>query len=318
MSFAAARLLVERNRKAKKIESDSQIIPDKNLLLEQYKRQVERYQEISKEIANLQNCFQREKDANNDKKLTSSVSEIKEKQRNEPLTLNIFLNLQDLQKYLHSAPDLDLAKKHLITLLYEEATSYNQIALEGNLLEQAECKKEIKEILSKIQWIKNYQKPEQTKEQTINHNNLIYLTSSSGRIIPLEEITKDIPIEFYDLLKETLLSIKNGTFLGFKSLSYKKYNELRKIKVRVLFKQINENTFLILSCFIKNYTSQKKYSEDLKRLNKILEEQESNYTTLARNPYYLEEQAKITETIMELLTTKRGKRHGRTLERIDN
>ena len=311
MSFKNAKILIERN----KIDTTSESsIPSVSVLLQQYKRQVERYQELLQELA-LWNKRLKNKQ-NQKRKEHTSIEEERKPQITSSKTSTLSIPYSDIITFLQNATDLNKTKQQIITHLYQEACTFNEMAKNySNFQDKEACKREIEAILNQIEWIQNFQKIEKKEVNSTTHSNIMFLTSSSGRIIPLEEIMKNIPIEFYDSLKEALLSIENRTFIGFKPLIKRKYNELKKANIRVLYSQINENTFLILSCFIKNYDTNLKYRENLKRLNDILEKNESEYKTLAQDPNYLEEQDKIKNTIYNILTRKRDEENGQTLER---
>ncbi|MCI8467554.1 MAG: hypothetical protein HFI08_05135 [Bacilli bacterium] len=311
MSFKNARILIERN----KIDTPSESsIPSVSVLLQQYKRQVERYQELLQELA-LWN--KRLKNKQNQKRTEhTSIEEERKPQITSSKTSTFSIPYSDIITFLQNATDLNKTKQQIITHLYQEACTFNEMAKNySNFQDKEACKREIEAILCQIGWIQNFQKSEKKEVNSATHNNIMFLTSSSGRIIPLEEIMKNIPMEFYDSLKEALLSIENRTFIGFKPLTKRKYNELKKADIRVLYSRVNENTFLILSCFIKDFYSNLKYRENLKRLNDILEKNESEYKTLAQDPNYLEEQDKIKNTIYNILTKKRDEENGQPLER---
>ena len=226
--------------------------------------------------------------------------------------------IEEIESLLENSLDSEKSKQQILTYLYNEAIEYNKIAKENTSLLE-ESKKEILEILALIHWTQLYQKEDvgEVQKEENQQNHLIYLTSNSGRIIPVDEIEKNIPIDYYEEIKELLLSIQNGTLKGFKSLSGKKFNEVKNRKIRIYFKQMNQNTYLILSCFIKDFYTNSKYSEDKKRLNAILEAEESTYATLANNEYYLQEQQNITNFIFQLLTNKRGENYGRKLNQTN-
>jgi hypothetical protein len=315
MSFQAAKDLVQRNTYIKEETISSSPLEEENPLLQQYKKQEERYQELLKELQQYQKRKQKwEKEAKKSKEFQKETKLTKkEKERALKVT-----SIEEIKSLLDNSFDLEKTKQQILTYLYNEAIEYNKIAKENNSSELlAETKKEILQILSLIHWIQAYQKNEtienRSKEET-NQNHLIYLTSNSGRIIPLDEIEKNIPIDFYEEIKELLLSIQNGTMKGFKALSGKKFNEVKNRKIRIYFKQINQNTYLILSCFVKDFYTNSKYADDSKRLNAILEAEESTYTTLASSEFYLQEQQNITNFILELLANKRGDNYGRKLK----
>lgn len=323
MSFQSVKYLLEKN----KIELEPEIINNtpieksENPLLHQYKRQVERYQELLEELA-LWKKRQRKKETTLNK-VTVLETEKKVQPNNNFFThSNAFHTKESIIAFLKNAPDLDIAKKQIITYLYQEALDFNQIAQNSSSQKDyEECKKEILTILDQITWIQNYQIPSndlvQTATPTLPKYHLIYLTSDTGRVIPYDEIDKEIPQEFYPILKDALLSLEQGILKGFKSLFKIKFNELKNQDTRIFFKQINENTFLILSCFVKNFKTNNKYKQDYNRLNDILTQKEQEYRSLANNDYYLEEQRKITDQIINLLSIKRGETNGQSLERTN-
>ena len=249
------------------------------------------------------------------------TTKVKEQSKHNSIkTSNNFHTKESIIAFLENVTNIESAKQQIITDLYQDAIYFNQIA-QNNLskTDHEECKKEIITILDQITWVQNYQITSNdfipTSTPSLPEYHLIYLTSNTGRIIPYDEIDKEIPKEFYPILKEALLSLEQGNLKGFKSFSGKKFNELKNQDTRIIFKQINENTFLILSCFIKNFKTNKKYKQDLNRLNDILIQKEQEYRSFANSSYYLEEQKKITDQIINLLSIKRGETNGQSLER---
>lgn len=323
MSFQNVKYLLEKNKIEREPEpiNNTPIEKSENPLLQQYKRQVERYQELLEELA-LCKKRQKTKETNQDK-VPILEKEEKEQPYNNFITYpNTFHTKESIIAFLKNAPDLDIAKKQMITVLYQEALDFNQIAQNSSSQkDHEECKKEILTILDQITWVQNYQIPStdliRNLAPTLPKYHLIYLTSDTGRVIPYDEIDKEIPREFYPILKEALLSLEQGILKGFKSLFKIKFNELKNQDTRIFFKQINENTFLILSCFVKSFKTNNKYKQYYNRLNDILIQKEQEYRSLANNDYYLEEQRKITDQIINLLSIKRGETNGQSLERTN-
>lgn len=318
MSFQDAKMLIQRNNPRKKEQEKTNVT--KNELLEIYYQQEKEYLEIQTEKNILKERIHKQTELEQQEKTK------KEKKPEESLkskdTKIILKTIPQSQKEIIRELNLHLLqveqyKDAIIMGLYEKAVNLNQLAIQSNNEEEKkEFKQNIINILELIQWLRNYQLQKdnsETTKETATPNNLIFLTSPSGRIFPYDQLEKE-PIESYDNFKEGFLSIQNGTFKGFKYL-HKKLFEVRVNDIRIIFVRINKNTYLIVSCFNKDFYTNNKYTEDLNRFSNHMQQIKEKYIALANNPYFLQEQKQITENIFALLNRNRGEKNDRSLER---
>lgn len=224
-------------------------------LLPKYKKQEEKLQALNEELKIYQKRrnFAKEK-IELSKNLTPTFADTKEKHQKVPnINLHDLKELEiELQK---SESDLTQTKKYYITLLYQEALEIEQIIKdEQNKDVKENWKQEIINILQIINWIQNYKIPETEVhsyiEQNELKNQLVFLTSPNGRTIPLDELLT-IPIEQRKDFEILLLSIKDGTLKGYKKLHKSKLCEVSLNLARIIMRRLNQNTYLIASCFLK-------------------------------------------------------------------
>lgn len=97
---------------------------------------------------------------------------------------------------------------------------------------------------------------------TIEENNMIFVPTTGGNIRVLEEIDRIDP-DYYERFYGLFQSIKDGTFKNVKRFSRNSdlagLCEVRDFKTRVVFKRINQNTYAIITAFIKKSDSDKGY-----------------------------------------------------------
>jgi hypothetical protein len=157
---------------------------------------------------------------------------------------------------------------------------------------QAECIKELKEIdefcqdedLTKLELeelkslitvekrkIKMLGEVLKEKEECIipakHHNKIILSPTLNGNIRVLDEL-EHISSEYYPAFKELINSIVDGTFKRVKRFTNNKaltgVCEVKGFKTRVIFSRINEDTYAIISVFVKKTNNDKGYQEYLK------------------------------------------------------
>lgn len=137
--------------------------------------------------------------------------------------------------------------KEIKDFLSEEGLSSGEISIFKDDLELE---------FRKIQLLDKYLAPqaEEEKVQETKENNLIFVPTSGGGIRVLDEIDS-MPIEYYDRFNGLFRSIKEGTFKNVKRFAGNSelagLCEVRDNKVRVLFVRLNNDSYAIISAFIK-------------------------------------------------------------------
>lgn len=137
--------------------------------------------------------------------------------------------------------------KEIKDFLSEEGFSSEEISLFKDDLELE---------FRKIQLLDKYLAPQNEEEQVQEpqENNLIFVPTSGGGIRVLDEVDS-MPIEYYDRFNGLFRSIKDGTFKNVKRFAGNSelagLCEVRDNKVRVLFVRLNNDSYAIISAFIK-------------------------------------------------------------------
>ena len=147
----------------------------------------------------------------------------------------------------------------------------------------------------KIAFYDNLLSPEKEEVEEIEEeettNRMIFVPTNGGNIRILDEIDH-IPDTFYDLFLELFLSIKDGSFKNVKRFTNNAaltgLVEVKNPQSRVVFARLNENTYAIITAFVKKTQKDKGYLDSLK--NKA-----ADYKTISEilkrnlsNPEFLE------------------------------
>ncbi len=227
-------------------------------------------------------------------------------------------NKEEIKNFLENHPR---EQQEVINSLLIEASELNNILRELAAPEEKDLFiKEIKGILETIEWIKNLKFSK--KETKINKNQpstipnkIVFLRRNNERIEFYENILKDIPRELYNDFKVLLDSIINGTFKGSKAFFEKMYWEVSFRQARILYYQINQTTYLILTGFQKDFMQNIQYRQRLAYFDDLLKKQLNAYKLLATNPYFLETEEQVTQDIYKLLNREKEEKDESRLSR---
>lgn len=134
-----------------------------------------------------------------------------------------------------------------------------------------------------------------------NANKLVLAPSSNGKIRFLDDLDH-IPLEYYDEVGELIYSIVNGTFKKFRKLNRSTNNliggvcEVRGSKARVLFQRLNNDTYALITVFLKKADNEKVYQEYLKSclskyhlISNSLKEKINDSEFMELNDFYVQE-----------------------------
>ncbi len=113
--------------------------------------------------------------------------------------------------------------------------------------------------------------PEEKEEETVieeeSSNRLIFVPTNGGNIRIFDDVER-VPAQYQEELGQLFLSIKDGSFKNVKRFTNNaSINGLCEVKdnhVRVVFARIDENTYAIITAFVKKTQKDKAYSDNLK------------------------------------------------------
>ena len=168
--------------------------------------------------------------------------------KNHPDYVNILLRLS-----LESTKEINEIKE----LLKEDISDDDRILCENLIIHEQR----------KIEYIKNrlFVSEDVSLEEEEEKNNIVLVPTLGGNIRIIDDL-EHIPSDYYDGFKELIDSIVDGTFKNVKLLKNDNFMhifEVKAFKIRVVFARINENTFALITAFIKKSDTDKLYRESL-------------------------------------------------------
>lgn len=218
------------------------------------------------------------------------INEILPKKKN-PKFKDILLRLS-----LESVKEIKEVKE----LLREE-----EISLEEKEL----CNKIIESENKKIDYIKSkliVSDKEEIEEQE-EKNNIVLVPTLSGNIRIIDDL-EHIPNDYYEGFKDLINSIIDGTFKNVKTFSNNEgligISEVKSFKIRVVFKRLNDNTYALITAFMKKWDNDKLYQESL--ISKVKEYYliESELKKLINDHEFMEENEKNVQQLWNVLSPK--------------
>ena len=218
------------------------------------------------------------------------INEILPKKKN-PKFKDILLRLS-----LESVKEIKEVKE----LLREE-----EISLEEKEL----CNKIIESENKKIDYIKSkliVSDKEEIEEQE-EKNNIVLVPMLSGNIRIIDDL-EHIPNDYYEGFKDLINSIIDGTFKNVKTFSNNEgligISEVKSFKIRVVFKRLNDNTYALITAFMKKWDNDKLYQESL--ISKVKEYYliESELKKLINDHEFMEENEKNVQQLWNVLSPK--------------
>lgn len=136
------------------------------------------------------------------------------------------------------------------------------------------------------------------------HNHLILDSTSGGNIRLLEQLSS-IPQEYYHKFLILVKSIENGSFKGNKPMSGNSNLsglwEVKLHKVRIIYKRLNENDYVLLGAFVKKFFTDKHYNQNLERIYLEYLSKESRLQQLATDLDFVKENDNYVEELYRLL-----------------
>ena len=137
-----------------------------------------------------------------------------------------------------------------------------------SLDEKTLCEKIIEIENKKIDFIKSKlitNDKEEIEEQE-EKNSIVLVPMLSGNIRVIDEL-EHIPNDYYDSFKDLINSIIDGTFKNVKNFTNNSalisISEVKGRQTRVVFKRLNNNSYALITAFIKKCDTDKLYQESL-------------------------------------------------------
>ena len=167
----------------------------------------------------------------------------------------------------------------------------------------------IEEMITIIKTLQNLDSEILIEKAKSVKNKLVFFETHGGSIY-VENDLNSINIEYYNLFEELLRSIENGTFKNIKRLKSNTITngtlELKNHEgVRMLFSKLNNDTYVIICCFIKKVDTSNGYLKFIfNRISRFKEKEEEIIKNI-EDKEYLEKQQEITESLFKGLTNKK-------------
>lgn len=233
------------------------------------------------------------------------------------------------EEMLHHLPTS--GKENYEKLLYRLKLEVIKIIRECNdmLIEAKEYKilegfafatKEIKIEEQKLEAINDLlNSPTKSEEQENKPvtNKVVFVPNTSGTIRFLEEIDS-IPQELYPSVNSLFQSIKDGTFKKVKRFTSNNskiagISEVRDIDTgaRIVFDQVGDDTYALLTVFIKKVNLSHGYHEQLERKIGNYKARKTEIKEELKNNEYQEQQAAYEKEVCKKLETSNKKERGK-------
>lgn len=136
-----------------------------------------------------------------------------------------------------------------------------------------EIKKIISYLKKKIEFIDNIEEENKKSNNTVIKNDVVFLTSNTGRIYPIDDLS-NIPAEYYSELFDLYNSIIDGTFKKVRRFNsthkgLKGLAEVRGFQIRIIFDRIDKDTYIILKVLVKKTNTDSIYMSSLENRHAI-------------------------------------------------
>lgn len=165
--------------------------------------------------------------------------------------------------------------------------------------------------LEKIRIIKDLLKEEvkEHQDEQIEKNNIVFIPTINGNIRIIEDIN-NISKEFYPKFKIAIKSIEEGIFKNPKRFYMEGLNglsEVRYYNTRVLYCQLNENTYGIVGAFVKKTTYDAYYHSMLHNYDDLYKLSKDTITSKLSDPNFMELQEEYYKELFNLLEPQSDK-----------
>lgn len=299
-------------------------IQEQNEILKEYSKIAEQNNKITEnKIKEINNFLEKRKTLCSEKRKVVEVKKVNSSYKlfvNDTIVdlfsdINALLSL-DFNEFILKMNIMD--RKYLMLGIIRELNYYKRLADEAFNDRDLEVLKEAREIIDDLQKRLDYVKNNKLEEKVLEKEfNILFLETSSNRTYFLEDI-KGLD-EYYDSFKKLFVYLKRGNPYDMKYFptDNKKIaglQETRDIsgKTRIFFKQINDNTYVVIGAMVKKVDKSGSYKNQVvNRYKNYLNQEDyilssiSNTDYIEKQNYYLNEVLDVFEIKDELLN-KRG------------
>lgn len=198
-------------------------------------------------------------------------------------------------------------------MLYKELIIYNKMILTTEdkieLKELQESIETIRTIITLLDEIELEEEEEVSEIVTENNNNIFFLLSDTGKIIALESLRKNIPKEYYTVIKQMINNLKTGKARDIKKLVDIEFFELRVKNhgagIRLLFDKLSNGNYIIIDCFMKKVEGVGlSIRNTLDNRNNQYKNKKEYYLNRINNPDFIKEHEGYLAEVLSLLDSK--------------
>ena len=240
----------------------------------------------------------------------SLKNELSECRTNEELADAVLNNLpsRENKKYssLINRIKLEVLKEiHELDTMLEDEDIKNDTELSEEILSE---KEKLYEIISIIEYAQTKGQEDKIEELLITENRLIFLETPSGSIYAENDLYS-IPEEYYEVFKNLLLSIKDGTFKNAKMFNSSHQtlggmSEVKDFKTRIVFDRIGKHTYAIISIFTKKCDIDNSYRESLSNRVSYYKKNKNYLVGMLEDNEFIEKNKSIEIELLKGLETK--------------
>lgn len=175
--------------------------------------------------------------------------------------------------------------------------------------EQEICNRIIETETKKIDYIKSRLLQSEKQEEVVEEekNNLVLVPTLSGNIRIIDDL-EHIPNDYYEGFKDLIESIVDGTFKNVKMFVSNSQlfgiSEVKAFKIRVVFTRLNENTYALITAFVKKSDKDKLYNESLNGKVKEYRSLEPKLKMNLSNQEFMKENEKSVQELFNILSPK--------------
>lgn len=215
--------------------------------------------------------------------------------------VNSLLSL-NFNEFVLSLDDID--EKYLMLGIIREMNYYKRLADEAFIDGDLEVLKEAREIIEDLQKRLDFVKTKKVEEKALEEDfNIVFLETSSNRTYFLEDI-KGLE-EYYESFKKLFVYLKSGNPYDMKYFptDNKKFaglQETRDIsgKTRIFFKQINENTYVVIGAMVKKVDKSGSYKNQVvSRYKNYLNKEDYILSSLVNDDYIQRQNNHLSEVL---------------------
>lgn len=212
---------------------------------------------------------------------------------------------------MEQSGDMTLIKSQLLLSCYEEICLMSNFKADLKASYSADdivfIDQELQDIRKRFEMLKSIIN-ESDKNSTENKEEekpiILYLKTSSGNACAIKD-AESIPREYHESFNELLDSIISGKFKNSKFFSNNgnfldNMQEVKNFATRIIYKNLQNNIYVIMGMFIKKATSDKYIEAFMKTRSTLYRQEEGNLLNSLTQDETIEREQQITSQIKEI------------------